>query len=142
MNHLLPIKPTPRVLRQFAGAWLIFFLVLSATAFWKRHNIPAGYTFAIVALFGIVGLIKPNVLRLPFMVASLVAVPMGWLMSQIILAAMFYGVITPIGFFLRIRGRDTLQIRSQPQQSTFWIKRGPQPPPDRYSRGRRKLFER
>jgi hypothetical protein len=83
-------------------------------------------------LFGIVGLIKPGAIRLPFIVASIVAYPIGWLMSQILLAAMFYGVITPIGFFWKIRGRDTLQLRSQPKQSTFWIKRGPQPSPDRY----------
>ncbi len=130
MNHLL--KPTPRVLRQFAGAWLAFFLIWSAIALWKRHNVPLSCAFAVVALFGIVGLIKPNAIRLPFIVASLVAFPIGWLMSQILLAVMFYGVITPVGFFWRIRGRDTLQLRSQPKQPTFWMKRGSQPTPDRY----------
>jgi hypothetical protein len=132
MNRLLPIKPTPRVLRQFAGAWLAFFLIWSAIALWKRHNVPLSYTFAVAALFGVVGLIKPTAIRLLFIVASIVTYPIGWLMSQILLALMFYGVITPIGFFWRIRGRDTLQLRSQPKQPTFWIKRGPQPPPDRY----------
>jgi hypothetical protein len=128
----LPVKPTPRVLRQFAGAWIVFFLLLSATAFWKRHNVPSSCIFAIVALFGIVGLIKPGAIRWPFIVASVVAFPIGWLMSQILLAVMFYGVITPIGLFWKIRGRDTLQLRSQSKQSTFWIKRGPRPSPDRY----------
>ena len=56
--NLLPVKPTPRVLRQFAGAWLVFFLIFSATALWKRHNLPVSCTFAVVALFGIVGLIR------------------------------------------------------------------------------------
>jgi Saxitoxin biosynthesis operon protein SxtJ len=132
MNRLLPIKPTPRVLRQFAGAWLIFFFVLSATALGKKHNAPLSCAFAIVALFGIVGLIKPGAVRVPFIVSSVVAYPVGWLMSQIILAAMFYGVITPVGLFWRIRGRDPLQLRGQPKQPTFWIKRGSQPAPDRY----------
>jgi hypothetical protein len=132
MNHFLPLKPTPRVLRQFAGAWVTFFLVLSATAFWKRHNIPLSCVFAVTALIGIAGLIKPNAVRLLFIAASIVAFPIGWLVSQIILAALFYGVITPAGFFWKIRGRDTLQLRSRPKPATFWIKRGPQPPPDRY----------
>jgi len=132
MNRLLPIKSTPRALRQFAGAWLVFFLVWSATVFWKRHNVPSGGVFAVVALFGIVGLIKPNAIRLPFIVASVAAYPIGWLMSQILLAIMFYGVITPIGLFWKIRGRDPLQLRNQPQASTYWIKPGPQSPPDRY----------
>jgi len=130
MHRLL--KPTPRVLRQFAGAWLIFFLLLSATALGKRHNVPLSCIFAVVAMFGLVGLIKPNALRIPFIVASIVTYPIGWLVSQVILAAMFYAVMTPLGGFWRIRGRDPLQLRPQPQQPTFWMKRGPQPPPDRY----------
>lgn len=128
----LPVKPTSRVLRQFAGAWLMFFLLFSATAFWKRHNVSLSSIFAVMALFGIVGLIKPNAIRLPFIVASVVTYPIGWVMSHIILAVMFYGVITPLGLFWRIRGRDPLQLRDQSKQSTFWIKRGAQPPPDRY----------
>jgi hypothetical protein len=130
MNHLL--KPTTRVLRQFAGAWLVFFLVLSAMAFWKRHNVPQSCVFVAVALYGIAGLVRPNAVRLLFIVASVAAYPIGWLVSQIVLAVMFYGVITPIGFFWKIRGRDTLQLRSEPKQPTFWIKRGPTPSPDRY----------
>jgi len=132
MNRLLPIQSTPRVLRQFAGAWLVFFLVWSASAFWKRHNLPASGVLAVVALFGIAGLIKPDAIRLPFIVASVVAYPMGWLMSHILLAIMFYGVITPIGLFWKIRGRDPLQLRHQPPPPTYWTKPGPQPPPDRY----------
>ncbi len=132
MHRLLPIKPTPRVLRQFAGAWLVFFAVFSATALWKRHNVPLSCLFSVVALFGIVGMLIPNAIRLPFIVASIVTYPIGWLMSQILLALMFYGVLTPIGFFWRIRGRDPLQLRSEPKQPTFWMKRGPQPPPERY----------
>ena len=130
MNRLL--KPTPRVLRQFAGAWLAFFLIWSAIAFWKRHNTPLSSIFAVVALIGIAGLIKPNAVRLLFIVASIAAYPIGWLVSQIVLAAIFYGVITPIAFFWKMRGRDALQLRSQPKQTSFWIKRGPPPSPDRY----------
>jgi len=130
MNRLL--KPTSRMLRQFAGAWLAFFLLFSATALWKRHDVSLSCIFAVVALFGIVGWIKPNAIRIPFIIASIVTYPIGWLVSQVILAVMFYGVITPLGFFWRIRGRDPLQLRRQPKQPTFWIKRDPQPSPDRY----------
>ena len=125
-------KPTPRMLRQFAAAWLAFFLILSAVALWKRHNPPMSSALAVVALLGIAGLMKPNLARVPFIVASCVTYPIGWLVSQIVLALLFYGVITPIGFFLKIRGRDVLQLRGESKQSSFWIKRGPPPAPDRY----------
>jgi hypothetical protein len=132
VENLLPIKPTSRVLRQFAAAWLVFFLLLGANQIWRRGHISAGITLAVVALIGIAGLIKPNALRPLFIAASIVAFPIGWVVSQIMLAVMFYLVMTPIAFFWRARGRDLLQLRNKPDQSTFWIRRGPQPPPERY----------
>jgi hypothetical protein len=68
-------KPTARVLRQFAAAWLIFFLTLAANQIWRRGHVPAGTVLGVVALIGIAGLIKPNSLRLLFLAASITAFP-------------------------------------------------------------------
>ena len=125
-------KPTPRVLRQFAGAWLVFFLALAANQIWRRGHLPAGIALAVVALIGIVGLIKPSSVRLLFIATSAAAFPIGWLVSQIALLIMFYGVVTPMAFFWRMRGRDTLQLRAKPDQSSFWIHREEEPKPERY----------
>ncbi len=125
-------KPSIHVLRQFAAAWLVFFLLLAANQIWRRGHIPAGRALAVVALIGIIGLIKPNALRWLYVAASVVAFPIGWVVSQIMLAVLFYVVVTPMGFFWRGRGRDVLQLRPKKQQSTFWITRDTEPPPERY----------
>lgn len=125
-------KPTARMLRQFAGAWLVFFLLFAANQIWRRGNVPLGCVLAIVSLVGIVGLIKPNAVKLLFIAASFVAFPIGWVVSQIVLALMFYCVVTPMAWFWRLRGRDVLQLKPKKDQPTFWIERGPEPPPERY----------
>lgn len=125
-------NPPARVLRQFAAAWLVFFLLLSASEIWRRGNTSAGLALAIVSLAGIVGLIRPASLRVVFITASAVAFPIGWVVSQIMLAAIFYGVVTPIAFLHRARGRDVLNLKRKPEQSTFWVTRGPQSAPERY----------
>jgi hypothetical protein len=125
-------KPTARVLRQFAAAWLVFFFLLGANQIWRRGHVPAGIALAIVALIGIVGLIKPSSVRLLFIGASAAAFPIGWVVSQVALLSMFYGVVTPMAIFWRARGRNTLQLRAKPEQSSFWIKREEQPTPERY----------
>jgi hypothetical protein len=125
-------NPSRRVLRQFAAAWLVFFLFLSANEFWRRGNTSAALALAVVSLAGVIGLIKPGTLRLLFVVASAIAFPIGWLISQIMLAVIFYGVVTPVGFVQRVRGRDVLQLKSKPEKSTFWVTRGSQPPLERY----------
>ena len=129
-----PTRPSTRVLRQFAAAWLVFFLSLAANQIWRRGNMPAGCALGVVALVGIVGLVKPNALRLLFIVASAVAFPIGWVMSLVMLAIMYYGVVTPVALFWRLRGRDVLQVRDGKDQSSFWIRREAQPTPERYLR--------
>jgi hypothetical protein len=125
-------KPTARVLRQFAAAWLIFFLALAANQIWRRGHVPAGAVLGVVALIGIAGLIKPNSLRLLFLAASIAAFPIGWLVSEVAIAIMFYGIVTPLAFFWRIRRRDLLQLRAKSAQASYWISRDSEPPPERY----------
>jgi hypothetical protein len=128
----LGTKPTARVLRQFAAAWLIFFLALAANQIWRRGHVSAGLVLGGVALIGIAGLIKPNSLRLLFLAASIAAYPIGWLVSAVALAVMFYVIVTPLAFFWRIRGRDLLQLRAKSGQTSYWIARDAEPPPERY----------
>jgi hypothetical protein len=125
-------RPTPRVLRQFAGTWLVFFLLLAANQIWRRGNIFAGCVLGTVALIGIVGLIKPNALRWLFIVASAVAFPIGWVVNLLMLAIMFYGVITPVALFWRLRGRDVLRLRDRKNESSFWTHRDAEPAAERY----------
>jgi hypothetical protein len=126
------MKPTARVLRQFAAAWLVFFLLLAANQIWRRGHTSAGCVLAAISLIGIVGLVKPNALRWLFLVASMVAFPIGWVVSLVMLAIMFYGVVTPVALFWRLRGRDLLQLRGKKEQSSFWIRRDAQPMPEQY----------
>ena len=44
-------------------------------------------------------------------------------MSRLILFILFYIVITPIGFFLRIAGKDFLNLRTDKNSDSYWEKR-------------------
>jgi hypothetical protein len=128
----LNTKPTARVLREFTAAWLIFFLLLAANQIWRRGHVSVGIALAVVALVGLVGLIKPNAMRPIFIAASIAAFPIGWVVSHVALLVMFYGIVTPFAFFWRIRKRDVLQLRKRPEQTSFWIHREAEPAPERY----------
>jgi hypothetical protein len=52
------------------------------------------------------------------------------IVSPVILAFLFYGCIAPIGFLMRLSGKDPLRRRYEPYAASYWIKRtppGPQP---------------
>jgi uncharacterized membrane protein len=118
----LPPKPTPRALRQFAVAWLLFFLAVATRQMFVRHH-AAACVLGAIALIGVTGLWKPSAIRWLFVSASVAAFPIGWVMTQVVLAVMFYVVLTPLARVFRWRGRDELQLRRRPVQASFWITR-------------------
>ena len=126
----LPLNPTPRMLRQFAVGWLVCFLAL-AFRFGLLHHSPAGLWLAVVSLAGIIGLLAPRALYWPFILLTAAAFPIGWLMTQLVLALMFYCVLTPLAVIFRWRGRDALQLRKR-ERSTLWVTRHEQTPPEKY----------
>ena len=42
------------------------------------------------------------------------------MLSFVLLGLLFYGVLTPIGLFFRLIGRDALQRRIEPERETYW----------------------
>src|SRR6266850_7259625 len=117
----ITFEPTPKALRQFAVGWLVFFLAPGAYQFWHYGHHQAGLILGVMAIVvGVPGLIKPAVLRWLFVASMVLAFPMGWLISQLMLSLMFYGIVTPIALFFRIRGRDLLCRRPAPNKPTFW----------------------
>src|SRR5437867_3317278 len=95
----IPLRPTAKTLRQFAGIWLVIFLALGAREYLARGHQRWGLVLATMALVvGLVGLLRPATVRWIFVGWMVVAFPIGWAISQVMLLLLFYGVITPVGF--------------------------------------------
>jgi hypothetical protein len=128
----LPLKPTPRALRQFAATWLGFFLAVAAQQMFVRGRTAVAGVLGAVAMIGLVGLLKPPAVRWLFVSATIAAFPIGWTVAQLVLAVMFYAVLTPVALVFRWRGRDELKLRPRPEQASFWITRCPEQNVRRY----------
>lgn len=48
------------------------------------------------------------------------AFPIGWLISHLVLAIVYYGVMTPIGLCMRLIGYDSMSRKLDPQASSYW----------------------
>ena len=115
-------NPNARALRQFSAAWLIFFSAFGAHQYFVRGHHRVGIASIIAALiFGILGLAKPAAVRWLFITSTTLAFPIGWLLSQIMLALMFYLVLTPIALIFRLTGRDVLQRKFDPTRKSYWL---------------------
>src|ERR1017187_4002693 len=117
----LPLKPTARALRQFAGAWLILFLAVGVHRYVARGQHEVGIAVGVMAVvIGGGGLIRPAAMRWLFVGVTVLTFPIGWVVSQIMLAIMFYGIITPLALWFRLRGRDLLARKPTPSRASFW----------------------
>ena len=117
----IPRNPSARTLRQFAGAWLVFFGLLAFQQLRRGHQGLALVFLVVAVLFGPAGLIKPPIVRWIFVSWLVLAFPIGWVVSQLILILMFYLVLTPVALALRLTGRDLLARRLRPTGSSYWL---------------------
>jgi hypothetical protein len=116
----IQFSPADRTLRQFAGILLVVFGLLSGFEAIVRHRPQLALVYGLVALLvGPVGLFRPRAVRPIFVAWSVLAFPIGWLVSTTILALLFYGLFTPIALVFRVRGRDLL-ARHRPDVQTYW----------------------
>ncbi len=47
----------------------------------------------------------------------------GAVMSRLILALIFYFIFFPLGFLLKLTGRQPLTLKKETQKDTYWLKR-------------------
>jgi hypothetical protein len=129
----LPLNPSIGTLRRFAVLWMVFFAVLAWRLGLQRNHPLVGLLFLILAgTVGPLGLVQPRTVRFIF-VGWLVAVfPLGWALSQLLLAVVFYGVFTPLGLAFRQARRDALHKNRGAEQLIHWSPRSAPAPTVRY----------
>lgn len=113
-------KPSPKQLRQFAGLWLVVFLAMAGWRTWRGGiDMTAVVIAAAAVIVGVTGLRRPALVRPIYTGWMAAAFPIGWTVSKLALAVIFYAVILPVGWIFDLMGRDLLQL-VQPRPGTLW----------------------
>jgi hypothetical protein len=69
------------------------------------------------------GLFFPKVLKLVYLVWMTLAIVMGFVISHVLLTALFYLAVTPVGLLARLCGKDFLGLKLDRKAKTYWIAR-------------------
>lgn len=124
----IPFSPPPKMLRQFAGLWLVFLGGLAAWHGFVRGRPGLAAALATLAVVvGVSGLIYPRAVRPLFVAWMVVAFPIGWTISNGLLGLTYYGLFLPLGLGFRLTGRDALRLRPLPGLESYWV---PKPAPN------------
>lgn len=117
-----PTKPegTTRELRQFSVLAGSILLAIGAVQFWRAdsHESALAWCGAGV-LFILVGLLFPRVVQPVFLGLMAVTMPIGHLVSTLVLGIVYFAVFTPMAVLFRLIGRDELRLK-YPAGSSCW----------------------
>ena len=121
---MLPINrnPSTRELNRFCRLWLpLFVLAAGAVAWWQLESpVTAVGVWAIGVVLVTIGLSSLEHGRTLFVGLQTITYPIGLVVSTIALLALFYAVFTPIGWAMRLMGRDPLRLHARAQPSN-WV---------------------
>ncbi|MEP3482712.1 MAG: hypothetical protein ABJZ55_25940 [Fuerstiella sp.] len=124
--------PTKRQLKQFG----CMFLIVAVLATWWMTG--SGEWTAIAGLAGAimagVGLLRPIWLKPIFVGMVVVTTPVSFVIGELILLIIYFGIFFPLATLFRIIGRDTLARRQTDRPNSYWQPRSKLPSVESYFR--------
>ena len=89
------------------------------TGCWARQVFCKGVLAPVLVSVLVSGLLVPQILRPIEVVSMKLAEVMGAVMSRVVLTLAFYLMITPLGFLLKLLGKDLLDLSGE--RSSYWM---------------------
>lgn len=126
--------PSRRELAVFGLCWLVFFAIFALVALARRHQGSAALLAALAVLVPLAGGIWPSGMRVVYLAMAYLAFPIGLVVSFLILAAVYYLVLTPTGLVMRLVGYDPMSRRFDAEAKSYWCPRQSPRDPGRYFR--------
>lgn len=111
-------------LRKFAFLLGCIFLII---AMWMTFRHTSHFVYYVFGFLGVLliasGILFPEILKGIYTAWMAMAFAIGWLVSRILLAAIFYFIVTPVGLTARLFGKKFLDTKMHDGQGSYWIKR-------------------
>ena len=110
--------------RSFGIVFFVVFLLIALYPLIYNEEIRI-WSFIISLIFLVLGLINSRILNPLNKLWFKFGILLGKIVSPIIMGIIFFLVVTPIGFIMRILGKDVLNLKFNKNKS-YWIeKTGP-----------------
>lgn len=119
LEEIKNIKSDEKEFRKF-GLSVGIVLVIIAFVLWYYDRISYQYFSAAGGLLIISGIVFPKLLAPLQKAWMILAVVLGYFMSRVILTLLFYIVVTPIGLFAKLLGKDFLDIKIDRKKKSYW----------------------
>ena len=128
-------SPNNKELRNFGRIALIALLIISLLFYWQGLALDwALIIFAAGVVIFVVSLISFKLTRIIYLGLTLVTLPIGLVLSHVLLAVLYFLLITPVGLLFRLIGRDLMHRKFDANTKSYWHPRCPPKNLERYFR--------
>ena len=108
--------------RNFGIVFAVMFMLI-ATLPLVHGGAARWWALAVAAAFGAAAVLAPAVLRPLNLVWFKFGLALHHVVNPIIMGAIFFGAVTPMGMLMRALGKDQLRLKRSHESSTYWIER-------------------
>ena len=118
----LNFKEDPKEWRKFALLTALGLAILSSVLRWRKH-LSADVLCAVLALLAVVAIcavLQPRWFRGWYRLSLRLGFYSSQFIGRCVLAIFFVFILTPLGWVLRLMGKDPLQLKRPPNAATYW----------------------
>jgi hypothetical protein len=118
----LNFKEDPKEWRKSALLTALGLAILSSVLRWRKH-LPVNCWLNLLVLLGLVAIcafLQPRWFRGWYRLSLRLGFYSSQFIGRCVLLLFFVFIITPLGFVLRLAGKDSLQIKRPREAKTFW----------------------
>ena len=104
---------------------LVFFFIFLIISLWPlAHGAELRiWSIFVAIIFLILGLMNSNLLKPLNILWFKFGIALGYIIAPIVMGIVFFVVVTPTGFIMKLFGKDLLNNKYDKKQKTYWIKR-------------------
>ena len=108
--------------RSFGILFFVVFLILGLWPLFKSQN-PSITLLCISAVFLILGILNSKLLSPLYIIWMKFADILAKIIPPVVMFSIFFIIVTPIGFFLKLIGKDIVNLKFDKKKKSYWIKR-------------------
>ena len=118
------VDPSPGQLRLFGLLLAIALAVIGLLLFNKTGALTgSAVLWCAAGLAALLAAVAPAGLRYPYLGLTYAALPIGIVVSTVVLLVIFYLLLTPLALVFRLVRRDPLDRRLIPEAKSYWRER-------------------
>jgi Saxitoxin biosynthesis operon protein SxtJ len=116
----IDFHPGDRKLRLFA---ILFFAASTLLGTWQGLEygrlLPCAALLIAGCTVALLGFYRPSPVRFIYLGMTIASFPLGWLVSHMLLALVYFGLFAPVALLFRLIGRDVLDLRANAVRESY-----------------------